>query len=834
MLSWVQVLTTPTADTPGVCLLLHFEGRRYLFGNVSEGTQRALTQRKVALTKLGHIFLTGKVDWQNAGGLLGMILTVADVMASQNFEAAKDQKKKKKKGDESGLQALSISGGKNLTYMLASARKFIFRKGFPLKPTEFTSDPRLTGAATSEADWQDENIRVWSIPLSPKLTPMSPRKRSHDMISNGDDAKEGRSSESLSTDENPDLLDSIVLNMFNSDWTIDALVETTLHQAKLPATLFVKDEDGKLKKYEGPLPGGPVEVPDIPVLIRKPWPAVAVPELPPTTPSSQSICYVVKGQPRRGKFNPGEAIKLGVQKRDFKLLTQGLTVKGKDGIDVKPEMVVGATIEGRGFAVVQLASPDYVDALLERPEWSNREIMSGVDAMYWNVGHALISNSKILEFMSKHSSLKHIVSGVEVSPNVIAMEGAAAKTIQYHTIDPDRFPLLSFDNKDPTMTPTEEPYQIARAGHTIQLSPTPMVQDDKTFPLMDTAALLRELPAEVMGLAEAARAKLADPAFLASIEETEKDMPSRDAEIIPLGTGSALPSKYRNVSATLVYVPGYGNYLFDCGENTLGQMRRLLGREKTDAILLDLKAIFISHLHADHHLGTASVFRTWNSVTSKAGRPDARLALVSTHGIHAFMREYCNMEPMGFERMHQVVLHSPGRDGIFPAVAFQGDDAKDFGLSKVEACRVEHCHGAVGTVVTWPSGLKIAYSGDCRPSKTFARLGRGATLLIHECTLDDDLVKDAIEKKHCTMSEALGVARDMGARRVLLTHFSQRYPKFPNLSGWQELQGDVKDHQAVLMAFDHMCVKLGDFKKAELFVPALKKLLEQDDAKPEE
>lgn len=54
-----------------------------------------------------------------------------------------------------------------------------------------------------------------------------------------------------------------------------------------------------------------------------------------------------------------------------------------------------------------------------------------------------------------------------------------------------------------------------------------------------------------------------------------------------------------------------------------------------------------------------------------------------------------------------------------------------------------------------------------------------ATLLVHEATFDDSMSDDAVKKKHCTVREALDVARQMRARDVVLTHFSQRYPKLP-------------------------------------------------------
>ena len=99
-------------------------------------------------------------------------------------------------------------------------------------------------------------------------------------------------------------------------------------------------------------------------------------------------------------------------------------------------------------------------------------------------------------------------------------------------------------------------------------------------------------------------------------------------------------------------------------------------------------------------------------------------------------------------------------------------------------------------------------------------LERGATLLIHEATFDDELQGDAYAKKHSTTSEALQVGRDMGARRILLTHFSQRYQKIPMMDN-----ADGKD-QVAIVAFDYMRIRIEDFAKVVAFRPALIKLYE--------
>lgn len=113
-------------------------------------------------------------------------------------------------------------------------------------------------------------------------------------------------------------------------------------------------------------------------------------------------------------------------------------------------------------------------------------------------------------------------------------------------------------------------------------------------------------------------------------------------------------------------------------------------------------------------------------------------------------------------------------------MGFRGNAFKSAtGISNLVTCFVTHCNGAQAVSLTFPDGFKFSYSGDCRPSKTFAEIGKGSTVLLHEATFDDELQVDAEAKKHSTTSEALAVGMAMGARRVVLTHFSQRYQKIP-------------------------------------------------------
>ncbi|KAL8773373.1 MAG: hypothetical protein Q9209_001767 [Squamulea sp. 1 TL-2023] len=117
------------------------------------------------------------------------------------------------------------------------------------------------------------------------------------------------------------------------------------------------------------------------------------------------------------------------------------------------------------------------------------------------------------------------------------------------------------------------------------------------------------------------------------------------------------------------------------------------------------------------------------------------------------------------------------------------------GMKNLVSCFVDHCQGAQAVTVRFHTGFGFSYSGDCRPSEDFVRIGKGSTVLVHEATFDDAMDSDAKAKKHSTMSEAIGVASAMGAKRLILTHFSQRYQKLPSLGALNDAEVIFNDPQ---------------------------------------
>lgn len=72
-------------------------------------------------------------------------------------------------------------------------------------------------------------------------------------------------------------------------------------------------------------------------------------------------------------------------------------------------------------------------------------------------------------------------------------------------------------------------------------------------------------------------------------------------------------------------------------------------------------------------------------------------------------------------------------------------------------------------------GRKVIIMGDTCNSSEIYTVGMDADVLVHEATLQNSLKDMALEKGHSTPGMAAEVGRDLRARLLVLTHFSQRY-----------------------------------------------------------
>ncbi|XP_059477389.1 zinc phosphodiesterase ELAC protein 1-like [Neocloeon triangulifer] len=72
-------------------------------------------------------------------------------------------------------------------------------------------------------------------------------------------------------------------------------------------------------------------------------------------------------------------------------------------------------------------------------------------------------------------------------------------------------------------------------------------------------------------------------------------------------------------------------------------------------------------------------------------------------------------------------------------------------------------------------GRKITIMGDTCNSDKMIQIAMDSDALVHEATLENSMVENALEKGHSTPGMAASYAFAINAKLLLLTHFSQRY-----------------------------------------------------------
>ena len=268
-----------------------------------------------------------------------------------------------------------------------------------------------------------------------------------------------------------------------------------------------------------------------------------------------------------------------------------------------------------------------------------------------------------------------------------------------------------------------------------------------------------------------------------------------------LGSGSAKPSITKHHSAQVVNLYEQ-HYLVDCGEGTQNRLLR------AGVSPLKINAVFISHLHGDHVFGLFPLISSMGLMGRKvplhifAPRPfdeimayhfryfDTELPFeVVWHEVHTTAHEllYENnvMEVWSVPLRHRV----PTAGFLFrektPGLNVRKEKIAELGLGVAQitaAKRGEDVTLADGRVV--PNGeltyvpyppRSYAYLSDTNYSGKAVSLVKGVDLLYHEATYADNMRKEAKQRGHATTLQAVKAARESGAKRLIIGHFSSRY-----------------------------------------------------------
>lgn len=530
-----------------------------------------------------------------------------------------------------------------------------------------------------------------------------------------------------------------------------------------------------------------------------------------TTPDRRSSCYIIQITPSRGKFLVKRAKELGVTPgASFSKLTRGEVVVTDAGVTVRPEDVIEPPKTPPRVLVIDCPGPEYVDGVItedwEKPV-SRKKRKNGQDAIeeipvdikvvYHFLGRDVDPFSdKYFNWMinSFGKDCLHQISHPKYAPNGIMLESAALLNmkLRYH-MSKAQFPRLhTADSEQEFPASCNKNIQPMHTMEVIGLEP-------EVYKVSGVNNLAMKYGKVDWDETEKA-------ANIYKEEDTEEDSATTEPKVISIGTGSSIPSKYRNVVSTIVRDPEvHEAVMFDCGEGTLGNLRRLYSQENLTGLFQDLKTVYISHLHADHHLGTLSVIQEWILQNPDSGK---KLNLIAPWSYYDFFIEWQKLEPEipWAERVNFIEIET-----FLVGQGFRGRPGgklKESHSSNIEAkcCKAYHCEYSY-SVNMKVGRIHVAYSGDTRPNEYFAvNVGKDCDLLIHEATHDNELLEEAKAKRHSTFNEALEIGGKMKAKHILLTHFSQRYPKIPELDNSNERSAPVA------IGFDGMHLRLSQIK----------------------
>lgn len=284
-------------------------------------------------------------------------------------------------------------------------------------------------------------------------------------------------------------------------------------------------------------------------------------------------------------------------------------------------------------------------------------------------------------------------------------------------------------------------------------------------------------------------------------------------ELIALGTSSQVPTRYRNHNGYLLRWDEHG-FLFDPGEGTQRQMIY------ADVTVTQVDKICITHFHGDHCLGLAGISQRisldrvqheidvffprsgrkyydrlrkasiYHDVSKIVPNPIEEPGVVwesdklrmsvarLDHGVETF--GYRIEERDGQTMLPEKLAEAGVRGPAIKELIQKGELEVDGRVVKLADVSVDK------------PGQSMAFVMDTRLCDGAFELAQGVDLLVCESTYLSSEEREARDHGHMTAKQAAMVAKEAGARRLVLTHFSQRYGSLkPFLDEARALHDDV-------------------------------------------
>lgn len=267
-------------------------------------------------------------------------------------------------------------------------------------------------------------------------------------------------------------------------------------------------------------------------------------------------------------------------------------------------------------------------------------------------------------------------------------------------------------------------------------------------------------------------------------------------ELVTLGTASQVPTRRRAHHGALLRFDGHA-VLLDPGEGTQRQLA-FAGLAASE-----IGRICITHAHGDHCLGLPGVLQRLS--LDRVTHPiDVHYPTAADPYVRR-LRHASVYEDMADVRLHPTAPGPVAQDTplhvraaelshAVPTLGWRFDEPPGRTLDP-DRLTARGVHGVarrelvetgrvtvdghtvhLDEVSHERDGVAVAFVMDTRRCDGALDLAEGVDLLVIEATFLDDQHDLAERAGHLTASQAAIIGRDAGARRVVLTHFSQRYP----------------------------------------------------------
>ena len=202
------------------------------------------------------------------------------------------------------------------------------------------------------------------------------------------------------------------------------------------------------------------------------------------------------------------------------------------------------------------------------------------------------------------------------------------------------------------------------------------------------------------------------------------------------------------------------NLLLDCGNGVFSKLRPVCD-------YVDVDAVLITHMHADHFLDLVPF-----SYALRYAPRQQPVPVGGWPGTLAPARPHLYL-PVGGGQMLRRVVGSWGSedlvDSAFALGEYDSVDELEVGPFAVRFCEVPH-FVTTHAVELSCGGARFTFGADCRPNEALVRFARGTNMLMIEATLPRPERDGA--RGHLTAREAGEHGRLAGARRLVLTHYS--------------------------------------------------------------